>query len=736
MKTSLRLQGDIVGGITSAVITLPIAIASGLLAFSPLGPGYAALGATAGLYGAVLASIAAVFFGSTPTQITGPKLSIAIILTALISDLMQNPTLAGEAGPGIPIILSLTFGAIFLAGLFQLLFGLLRGGHLIKYIPYPVIAGYLGGVAILILTSQIDNFIGTDTTQLLNSFPHALFTIQPATLLISVLTVLIMVFSPRLFPGLSSSLPALLVGTIIHIILGRYLSPASLGPTIGHIPLGLPKAAEFMDLRDLADPTVLREQLPLIIGPALSMALLGAMASLMGVLVVESVTNARYNGNRELVGLGVGNLLSAFFGGLISAGSTSRTMINIEAGGSTKLSGIVHCLCLLLVVALLGPVVSMIPLSVIAGILMVAAVRMIRNASNELGWHKSNQRQYRKEMSFNLPVMVLVMATVVLYDLVLALALGLILSLILFMVSESRKIVKGVYYGDMMHSKMIRNAYLTDKLREHGKEIVVFEIEGSIFFGSIESLFKNIDTHAHDSSYVILDLKHVRQIDSNGTRFFQQLNSALAQSNKFLLVSHLSRKNTWYYFNEMGIIEKIGRERFFSDTEAALAWAEDHLLFSKVGAANIHAEVPLGKMDALQGLNEKQLNILRDKLTRLSFNKGDLIFREGESERSVFFLAAGTVSVQIQIPGESRKKRISSFGPGVVFGELALLEGNPRSADIVADEEAICYKFDAEGFQQLTDEHHDIAVRLMINIGRILSRRLLLLTDELRVLEQ
>lgn len=734
MAIDSRLRGDIVGGVTSAVITLPVALACGVLVFSPLGSGFTALGATAGLYGAIFASIAAVLFGSTPTQITGPKLSIAVILAALVSSLCRNPSFSGPAGPDASLIITIVFSAVFLSGILQLLFGLFRVGHLFKYIPYSVISGYLNGVAVLVIISQIGNFLGSDGFNLKESLFNGTLSIKPGTLFVSIVTVLVLLFGARLVPRLPASLLALVLGTGLHGLLKNFFGQ-SLGPHIGTIPQGLPLPTELLEIKSLAAMPNFYEYLAIIAPSVISMAVLGSLASLLGVLLVESLTNDRYNGNRELVGLGIGNLLAASFGGLVSAGSTSRTMVNLEVGGRTRASGLVHGLCLLLVVTVLGPLVGRVPLSVIAAVLMVTSCRMIQKACKELGWQKSSQGHYRQDMISNLLVMALVTVTAVFYDLIIALVAGLILASILFIAGESRRVVKRVYYGNMVHSKTIRSASYTEALKRNGAKIAVIEVEGLIFFGSTENLFQQIDSIADKSTYLVLDLRRVRRIDDNGARFFLMLNSYLRKRGKFLLISSLSKKNFWNLFAEMQIIDAIGEDNFFTDTDEALAWAEDMLLAVPVDVEKGLPEVPLEEFDVLNGFSRPQLDILREQLQRQTFKKGDFVFREGETGRSVYFLASGTVSVKILIPGEEKVKRIATFSPGVVFGELALLEGNPRSADIVADDETICYRLNVEDFQKIADEHHDIAVLLTLNIGRILSQRILTLNDELRVLE-
>ena len=450
MKRSDSLQGDLVGGITSAVITLPVAIACGLLAFSSLGPGYTSMAAKAGIYGAILASIAGALTGSAPTQITAPKLSLSMILAVLVGSLVQTPPLPGSASEQIPLILTLVFTAVFMAGLVQLLFGVFRIGHLVKFIPFSVIHGYLNAIAFLIIFNQAQFFIGTGDVSVNALLKGDLF-VQSPTVIVASCTVLIMVVCGKFVPTLSGSLPALLFGAILHLILKNYVAPGSLGLTIGDIPVGLPQI-EFVEVGQLAQVSILLQNLPKLIGSALSMALLSSISTLLCVVIVDSMSPKRLCGNKELVSIGICNMLLGGMGGLVSAGSASRTAINIEMGARSRLSSVVHGLFLLLVVTLLGPVVGKIPLSVVAAILIVTAVQMIVKSTKEFGWGRLMEAGERWEFFNNLLVVSSVVVVALFYNLITALFAGIICSFLLFASTISKNTIKRVCHVEVFRS--------------------------------------------------------------------------------------------------------------------------------------------------------------------------------------------------------------------------------------------------------------------------------------------
>lgn len=732
MKQSASLQGDLVGGITSAVITLPVAIACGLLAFSALGAGYTSMAAKAGIYGAVFASIAGALTGSAPTQITGPKLSLTMILAVLVGSMVQMPPLPGPPSEQIPLILTLVFTAVFMAGLVQLLLGVFRIGHLIKYIPFSVLHGYLNAIALLIILTQVRFFIGTDALSV-KALLHGELLMQLPTVIVAVSTVLIMVVCARFIPTLSGALPALLLGTILHLTLQKYVAPATLGLTIGHIPVGLPQV-EFVELGQMAQVSIFLQNLPRLIGPALSMALLSSISTLLCVVIVDSMHQSRHGGNRELVSVGVCNMLLGGMGGLVCAGSASRTAINIEMGARSRLSAVVHGLFLLLVVTLLGPVVGKIPLSVVAAILMVTAVQMIMKSHREMGWKSLREAGDHRELFNNMLVVTLMVVLALFYNLITALFAGVVVASVLFTSTISKNIIRRICYGDSVHSKKIRDHQTTEILKEKGRRICLLEIDGPVFFGSTEKLFKTIAESAQDSSYLILDLKRVSQIDTNGVHFFRHLAEKIRQQGNFLLLSGLSAGNSVSLFNELDDVGKPEHPALFVETDAALAWAEDHLLFVKMGLPEVSREIPFAELDIVDDFTSDQIQRFRAKLIRQNCKKGEYVVREGDNEKSAFFLTSGLVSVVIGGAGRQRSKRLATLSPGVVFGELALLEGRPRSADIIVDEDAVVYKLEEADFVAMMEHESDIAVKLLMNIDRTLARRVLSLNDELQTL--
>ena len=263
-------------------------------------------------------------------------------------------------------------------------------------------------------------------------------------------------------------------------------------------------------------------------------------------------------------------------------------------------------------------------------------------------------------------------------------------------------------------------------LTEHGQRILVFELEGAVFFGTAEKLIHQIEKAVKDgATLVIVDLKRVTDLDSTGVRFLVQANDAMVKQGRFLLLSSVEEHSRLGHFlRDMGAIAALTRGRVFIDLDQALEWAEDQLILSELGDIGLGAEFPFGQLDIFAGLGSTDLDVVKGLLSRKIYAKGETVFREGDPGRQLFIIAKGEASVRIRPPGATRDIRLVTFAPGTVFGEVALLDTEVRSASVQADEELVCYVLEHEVFQQLEADHPGIAVTLLRNLGRELSNRL------------
>ncbi len=378
-------RGDVFGGITAAVVGLPVALAFGVAS---------GLGAVAGIYGAIAVGFFAAVFGGTRSQISGPTGPMAVAMAVVVAANADN---IAEA-----------FTIAIMAGLIQILLGVLRIGRFVAYTPYSVISGFMSGIGVIIILLQTLPFFGAKVAEggplgAVRAWPDVIPSINFSAFAIAAVTLAVGVLWPnRLKQYLPPTLAALLAGTLLSVL---WLTDT---PVIGNVPTGLP---------DIRLPELSVGALGRAIQPALIIALLGSIDSLLTSLVADAMTRTRHNPNRELIGQGIGNMVAGFIGGLPGAGATMGTVVNIRAGGSTQVSGVLRALILLTLVLGLGRYVESIPHAALAGILM------------KVGWDIIDWRfltRVHRVQREHLLVMVITLLLTVFLDLVTAVAIGLI----------------------------------------------------------------------------------------------------------------------------------------------------------------------------------------------------------------------------------------------------------------------------------------------------------------------
>jgi anti-anti-sigma regulatory factor len=412
-------------------------------------------------------------------------------------------------------------------------------------------------------------------------------------------------------------------------------------------------------------------------------------------------------------------------------------MANYRAGGRTRLSSLVCGISILLIVMTLGSGIGKIPLAVIAGIIVSVGFSLFDKWTLDLFRKLLQAREQQKRILANLAVTIAVAVVTVCVNLIVAVLIGIAVASGLFVVRMGRSIIKKKYFGDQIHSKKVRSIKNNTLLEERGKGILVYELQGPLFFGSADNLAMEIERAMNQYTYCILDMKRVNEIDSTGAKILGQISKKINESGKYLLISHLrDNPSLSEFLKAMGVYKMLSEDSFFSDTDAALEWAEDNVLTQSIELVGSSGGIQLEQMDIFEDFTQKEIRILKQKLTCTTFKKGEIILKEGDTDKNLFFLTRGSVSVRILLPESNRYKRLITYSPGVLFGELAFLDGRPRSADVWADEDSETYLLSPDEYTVLQDETPEIAVKLMRNIALETSERLRIRTNEVRVLEE
>jgi len=479
-----NFKGDFTGGLVAGVVALPLALAFGV---------QSGMGATAGLYGAIAVGIFAALFGGTDTQASGPTGPMTVVSATLVATAMQ---MNGNLDNAMSIIL-LTF---FLGGLFQVIFGFLNIASYVKYFPYPVVSGFMSGVGLIIVILQLFPFVGLDsaksTLAVIQDLPRFFAELNPSALLLGVITIAIYFVFPKITEAIPSALVALIVATLI-----AYFAQMDV-PLIGEIPSGLPS----FQLGGMLE--VDASAYGLILEYALVLAVLGSIDSLLTSVIADNMTKTKHNSNRELIGQGIGNMLAAAIGGIPGAGATKGTVVNINAGGKTKLSGIIHGVFLLTVLLGLGQLAAHIPLCVLAGLLIPIGFKIV---------DFKGLKHLFKVPKADAVVLVLVLLITTFGSLIQAVGIGIALACLLFMKKLGDISENGLEVGkveDIDGSKPWQDEVaFYEKYRD---KVIIKHLYGPLFFGFTSYFKDQIKALPENIKAVIFRMDRVPYIDQSG----------------------------------------------------------------------------------------------------------------------------------------------------------------------------------------------------------------------------
>lgn len=469
-------RGDFFGGVAAGVVALPLALAFGVA--SGLGP-------VAGLYGAIATGMVAAVFGGTPVQITGPTGPMTVVVAGTVAENML---------PSGHVNLPVLAGIIVLAGLVQVALGMLRIGSYIRYVPYPVISGFMSGVGVIIIIQQIFPTLGveppsSDPLLILRQLHLLSGHIKWGAVALSALTITTVLVLPRFTKAVPSSLVALVALSALAVLLVLDVS------VIGEIPSGLPS---------LVMPSFDFQRLPGLLAAAIELAFLGAIDSLLTSLVADNLTRTQHESNRELVGQGLGNIAAGLIGGVPGAGATMRTVINVEAGGRSRLSGVIHSLFLAAVLLGLSGLVQHIPRAVLAGLLVAVGIGIIdrRGFSHILKVPRSD--------AF---LMIFVLVLTVTTDLITAVAAGVTVASFVFMKKISDIAARETTLTPVADEPWADELTIPDAIRN---KLFIKHVEGPLFFG-FASQFMDIARQAMvQSKLLVLRMDHISYMDQTG----------------------------------------------------------------------------------------------------------------------------------------------------------------------------------------------------------------------------
>ncbi|HAT4090344.1 SulP family inorganic anion transporter [Clostridium perfringens] len=520
---------DLIAGIIVAIIALPLSIALGISSGVP---------PEKGLITAIIAGFIISLLGGSRVQIGGPTGAFVVIVFGII----QNHGVDG-------LII-----ATFMAGIILVLFGLLRFGSLIKYIPYPITVGFTSGIAVTLFSTQVKDFLGLSMTKTPSEFipkweayiSH-MNTTNLYTLAIGLLALIILIFWPKINKKIPGSLIALIVTTLVVFIFN--LPVATIGSQFGKISSNIPMPHI---------PNLNLNTLKALIGPAFTIALLGGIESLLSAVVSDGMIGDKHNSNAELIAQGIANMGSSLFGGIPATGAIARTAANVKNGGRTPISGIVHSITLLLIMLVFMPLAKFIPLTTLSAILIIVSYNM-----SEWRTFKAILKAPKSDIAILLTTFFLT----VLFDLVIAIGIGMVVSMCLFM----RRVATSIEVNELNESDCSDKSNIDTDMEnlKVGENVLVYDIRGHLFFGAVDTFMNTMKEINDDAKVLVLRMRHTKTLDVTGYKQIKNIALSCKSRNMTLIISELQEQPK-KVMRLMGFIDTLGEDHFATNFDEAL----------------------------------------------------------------------------------------------------------------------------------------------------------------------
>jgi len=734
-------------GVAGALATLAVVLTLGLLAFAPMGPLAAGLGIPAAFAATVVGSAALGVASRCTIAIGSPSSATALTLFALVARLAQDPQVVAAAASTQPLDAARWVGAAVACavvgmGLVQLglaAFGLAR---LVHFVPQPVLAGFVNGVALLIVLSQVPALLGAPT-----GAPLAPWLAEAAGSGVGA-------WAAPLALGLGTAAcvalvgwrrprwPALLAGFVLGLATAQALLhgwPAlQWGPMVSPTPATMPPGPAWLPLLDDDAWALVARHAPAMALTAVLLGLIGSLESMLSMVSIEQGSGRRLAPDRELAALGLANMAGGAIGALPMVMLRAGAIAVQRAGGRGRAASLALAGTMLAIFVLAGPALGLVPQAVLAGVMLMVGFSLVDRWSARVGarWWNAVRRGKLPEGDdtlVGLAVMLVVCALTVSFGVAVGVAVGVALSLIVFVRRINRSLVRAQLTGMARPSRRIYPGAIEARLLGLRTRVALLELEGALFFGSAAHLPERAEALAPPVRFVIFDLRRVSTVDESGAMLMHDVAQRLARRGQELLLAGVAGGSpVARSLKAFAPWAAGGAPRTFVDTDQAMEAAEAALLAeaaqSDAGLADLLAtesELPLAACSLVRGLTPRELRVVTAAMQRRELHAGEVVFRQGDEAEALYVVTRGSVSAVVIVRGPvQRTQRFASLGPGTMFGEMALLDQAGRSADAVADRDACLLVLSREGLDRLLREQPELAAKLYRNIAAHLGERL------------
>ncbi len=734
MRDTSSPMGDIWGGLAAMLVALPSSIAFGVLVYSAFGPSFVAQGAMIGILGAAAVGIVAPFVGRNGPLISAPCAPAAAVLAAVTAEL-----LSGTNGHQLsPEAIAAVLGLVVLAsGLLQIFYGLAGCGRLIKFIPYPVVTGYLSGVGLLIILGQLSRLFGLPEGTALRDGLLAPDLWKWPGLAVGITSMIFMVVAPRL----TKHVPAPVMGLAAGVI--AYFGIAILNPSllrldgnaliIGQIQASgsffeavAGRAGSLFSL----DVGLLR----LVLVPSLTLSILLSIDTLKTCVVLDTLTRNRHDSDRELIAQGAGNVTAFLAGGMAGAGTMGPTLVNLSSGGQSWRSAVFEGFAVVFALLALSKLIAWVPVGALAGILLVVAWRMIDKSIFHLLATPAGRQDFA--------VIAAVVVTALTVDLIAASGVGIGLSILLFIRDQIKgNVIRRKLYLNEVSSKTRRPALERELLQKHGGQGIFCQLQGNLFFGTTDQLYSQLEPDLRTRRYLLLDMRHVLSMDYTAAHLLQLMDGRLRERDGRLLFSGMpsglhNQRNFEEYLGQLGVIQQSDGITVFETRNDALAWIESRLLEDcGVRPQTEESPLPVEHFDLFREFDADSLGALESCMREVTLAAGDRLFSKGDTGDELFLVRRGRISVLLPLEG-GKIHHLADIGRGSYVGELSFLDHRPRSADAIAREATNLLILSRKRFDELVRSSSLVGVKVFARLALVIAERLRQTDIELESLEE
>lgn len=715
------------GGFSSAIISFPISMTYGAIAFAPFGTEFTAAGIVAGLFGAIIASFLLVPAGGRSLLGTGPRTASIVIFAALCQQLLTHQDLTLSGSEKIQYVLMIGFLTMLLAALFQVLIGLLRFGSVVTVIPYSVISGFIDASVLIIIVGQAAPFLGFGQKSF-SELPDLLPALDLLMLLPGFGALAVMVLSKKLLTALPPPILGLAGGIAIYQILLILYPSASFGPTLTSLDNWLPTFYFFSDFSWLATEDFWSVSLWFVLPAALSMAALSSFDTVFSLSALRELTEQKCNPNRELIAHGFAN-----FGAALDSGTQSP---------------LYHCtaaIFMLLILIGLYRWIHMVPISVTAAIILYVGVNLLDIwIFRQIALMLCGKIPVRRDIVLDFAITIIVVVFALYQNLIVAVGVGTLIAILIFIAKISGNPVKATSRGNLHRSRKIWSPDQQRMLEKFGDKIAILKLHGSLFFGTAQALEDQADELlAEDIEFLILDLKELKEIDTTGIRSLVKIKTLLEKRKGVLSTSYLKKERRQQNTNQMperrqihddrsiwkalemaGVIDLIGQEEIFFDTDCALLAAEIRLLDRHAPLHKSEQSGLKGRSNLLKNFTPQEIQQIRCFLKHKIYKMDEPVFTQGDIGDGAYFIARGDIDIFLEFDNLQGKKRVQTISEGNFFGEMSLFTQSNRSATAIAQRDTVCFHLDLADYKKLVHEHPHISFKLLNSVCSILANRL------------